>query len=78
MDMAMTEFKFDGYNLRAATAAKLGERVRGRPYNERTLINWELDGKGPPVTRVGRDVTYFWPSVEKWLRAQEQSSFKAA
>jgi hypothetical protein len=48
--------------------------VRGRPYTERTLINWELDGKGPPVTRVGRDVTYFWPSVEKWLRSQEQAA----
>ena len=62
------------YLSRPATAAKLGELVRGRPYNERTLINWELDGKGPPVTRVGRDVTYYWPSVEKWLRGQEKSA----
>jgi hypothetical protein len=66
------------YLTRKATADKLGKLVRGKPYNERTLISWELDGKGPPVTRVGRDVTYFWPSVEKWLRAQEQSSSKAA
>jgi hypothetical protein len=62
------------YLSRSATAAKLGTIVRGRPYNERTLINWELDGKGPPVTRVGRDVTYFWPSVEKWLRQQEKAA----
>ena len=66
------------YLSRPATAEKLGKLVRGRPYNARTLINWELDGKGPPVTRVGRDVTYFWPSVEKWLRSQEQTSSKAA
>jgi hypothetical protein len=65
----MSEFDFDGYNSRPATAAELGRKVRGRPYTERTLINWELDGRGPPTTRVGRDVTYFWPSVEKWLRA---------
>jgi hypothetical protein len=74
----MSEFKFDGYNPRAATAAKLGEKVRGKPYNERTLIIWELDGRGPPVTRVGRDVSYFWPSVEIWLRAQERAPNKAA
>jgi hypothetical protein len=68
----------DSYLSRPATAEKLGRIVRGRPYNERTLINWELDGKGPPVTRVGRDVTYFWPSVEKWLRDQEKTSRTAA
>ena len=70
----MPDFRFDGYNSRPATAAELGKHVRGRPYTERTLITWELEGKGPPVTRVGRDVTYFWPSVEKWLRAQERSA----
>jgi hypothetical protein len=66
------------YLSRPATAAKLGTIVRGKPYNERTLINWELDGKGPPVTRVGRDVTYFWPSVERWLRLQEKPAASAA
>jgi hypothetical protein len=62
------------YLSRKAAAEKLGKLVRGRPYNERTLINWELDGKGPPVTRVGRDVAYYWPNVEKWLRAQERAA----
>lgn len=66
------------YLSRPATAEKLGLLVRQRPYNERTLINWELDGKGPPVTRVGRDVTYYWPSVLAWLRAQEKTAGKAA
>ncbi|MET3299691.1 hypothetical protein [Bradyrhizobium diazoefficiens] len=69
----MTELQ-DAYLSRPATAAKLGTLVRGKPYNERTLINWELDGKGPPVTRVGRDVTYYWPSVLQWLRSQEKSA----
>jgi predicted DNA-binding transcriptional regulator AlpA len=42
--------------------------------SEKTLIRWELDGKGPPVTRIGRDVLYFKPSIEKWLRSQERSA----
>ncbi|PJG56632.1 hypothetical protein CVM73_03530 [Bradyrhizobium forestalis] len=66
------------YLTRKALAKKLGEQVRGKPYNERTLIDWERDGKGPPVTRVGRDVTYYWPSVERWLRSQERTPSQAA
>jgi len=66
--------EIQSYLTRKKTAEELGRLVRGKPYTERTLINWELDGKGPPVTRVGRDVTYYWPSVEKWLRAQEKVS----
>jgi hypothetical protein len=41
---------------------------------EGTLIRWEKDGKGPPVTRIGRDVKYYIPSVEKWLRSQERAT----
>jgi hypothetical protein len=59
---------------RKTTAEKLGHALRGKPYTEKTLIRWELDGKGPPVTRVGREVLYFWPSVEKWVRAQEREA----
>lgn len=62
------------YLSRPATAAKLGKLVRGKPYTERTLINWELDGKGPPVTRIGRDVAYYWPSVLSWVRSQEKAA----
>jgi hypothetical protein len=40
----------------------------------KTLIRWELDGRGPPVTRIGRDVLYYIPSVQKWLRSQEQNA----
>jgi hypothetical protein len=38
----------------------------------KTLVRWELDGRGPPVVRVGRDVFYRIPSVEAWLKAQER------
>lgn len=72
MDMAMLENESE-YLSRPAMAVWLGNIVRRKPYNERTLINWELDGKGPPVTRVGRDVTYYKPSARAWLRAQEKA-----
>ncbi|TYL83612.1 hypothetical protein [Bradyrhizobium cytisi] len=61
------------YLPRKKAGAYIGERVRGRPYSEITLIGWERDGRGPPVTRIGRDVVYFIPSIEKWMRDQEQS-----
>jgi hypothetical protein len=48
-------------------AAQLGKSVK-------TLVRWELDGKGPPVTRIGRDVLYSIPSFEKWLKAQERAA----
>jgi hypothetical protein len=62
------------YISRKQLAKELGERLRGRPYAEITLITWEKDGKGPPVTRIGRDVVYSVPSVEKWLLAQERAA----
>jgi hypothetical protein len=71
--MAATEIAAD-YSPRKQLAKELGERLRGRPYSEFTLIAWEKDGKGPPVTRIGRDVVYFRPSVEKWLKAQERAA----
>jgi hypothetical protein len=43
----------------------------------KTLVRWELDGRGPPVTRNGRDVLYYIPSVEKWLRSQERAGKSA-
>jgi predicted DNA-binding transcriptional regulator AlpA len=55
------------YIPRPKLAADLGKSVK-------TLVRWENDGKGPPVTRMGRDVLYYIPSVQKWLRAQEQSA----
>jgi hypothetical protein len=44
---------------------------------EATLIRWEKDGKGPPVTRIGRDVVYSIQSFKKWLKGQERAG-KAA
>jgi len=39
-----------------------------------TLIRWELDGKGPPVTRIGRDVYYEESNLEKWVRSQAEAA----
>jgi hypothetical protein len=60
-----------GYIPRKRLAKELGERLRGRPYSEWTLIAWERVGRGPPTVRVGRDVVYCIASVEKWLRDLE-------
>lgn len=60
------------YISRKDLAVQLGERMRGRPYSVNTLSLWERDGRGPPPTRIGRDVVYAIASVERWLRAQER------
>jgi hypothetical protein len=75
--MATQEIAAD-YIPRKTLAVELGKRMRGRPYSEFTLIAWERDGKGPPVTRIGRDVVYRATSVEKWLQAQEKRTSAAA
>jgi hypothetical protein len=62
------------YITRKDLAKKLGEQLRGKPFNEFTLITWEKTGKGPPATRVGRQVVYSVASVEKWLLRQEARS----
>jgi hypothetical protein len=62
------------YLKRAPFAEWLGNRVRGKPYSEFTLIAWEKDGRGPPVTRVGRDVIYSIPSAERWLASLEDAA----
>jgi hypothetical protein len=74
--MATFEIATD-YIPRKTLATELGNRLRGRPYSEFTLIAWEKDGKGPPVTRIGRDVVYRAASVEKWLQAQEKRATAA-
>jgi len=55
------------YIPREKLAADIGKSVK-------TLVRWELDGSGPPVTRLGRNVLYYIPSVQKWLRQQEEQS----
>jgi hypothetical protein len=71
--MALTEIAA-GYIPRKQLAKELGERLRGRPYSEFTLIAWEKDGKGPPPTRVGRDVLYSLSSIERWLASLEDAA----
>lgn len=60
----------DQFIRRKPLATELGMKLRGKPYSELTLIEWEKAGKGPPVTRVGRTVLYHKPDVEKWLLKQ--------
>jgi predicted DNA-binding transcriptional regulator AlpA len=55
------------YISRDQLAEKIGKSVK-------TLVRWENDGKGPPVTRMGRDVLYSIPSFERWLKAQERAA----
>jgi hypothetical protein len=55
------------YISRDDLADKLGKSAK-------TLVRWELDGRGPPVTRIGRDVLYSIPSFEKWLKTQERAA----
>jgi hypothetical protein len=59
------------YISRDQLAAKLGKAVK-------TLVRWENDGKGPPVTRIGRDVLYSIPSFERWLKKQEREGSTTA
>jgi hypothetical protein len=63
-----------GYITRKQLAKELGERLRGKPFHEITLIGWERNHKGPPATRVGRDVVYSLASVERWLRSLEKAA----
>jgi hypothetical protein len=55
------------YLSREQLAEKIGKSVK-------TLVRWELDGKGPPVTRMGRDVLYSISSFDRWLKAQERAA----
>jgi len=59
------------YISREQLAAQLGKSVK-------TLVRWELDGRGPPVTRIGRDVCYAIPSVQNWLKQQERTATSAS
>ena len=55
------------YVSRDELAAKLG-------VVPKTLVRWQNDGKGPPVTYLGRAPFYSIPSFEKWLKAQERAA----
>jgi predicted site-specific integrase-resolvase len=38
----------------------------------KTLDRWRVEGKGPPITKIGRRTFYSKTSVASWLRAREQ------
>ena len=58
---------------RKQLAIDLGNRLRGSPYSEWTLIYWQRNKMGPPITKIGREVLYRASSVEKWLLSQEKA-----
>ena len=39
-----------------------------------TIGRWRIDGKGPPMTKIGRRVYYHRSSTLTWMRAQEQGT----
>ena len=41
---------------------------------ELTLIRWEQDRKGPPVTRIGRQVLYSINGTDRWLASLEDAA----
>lgn len=55
------------YLSRDDLAARLG-------IAPKTLVRWQNDGRGPPVTYLGRAPFYSIPSFEKWLKAQERAA----
>lgn len=55
----------DGYVSRKDLAVELG-------VAEHTLVSWERDHKGPPVTRLGRKVLYRRQAVAEWLLKLER------
>lgn len=61
---------FDDYLNRREFAAEIGVRIE-------TLIRWEKDGQGPPVTRFGRTPYYYKPSIVEWQRSQEKKVQRA-
>lgn len=62
----------DQYVTRADLARDLGMALRGKPFSELTLVDWAADKKGPPPTKFGKQVVYYIPDVEKWLRDQKK------
>jgi hypothetical protein len=41
---------------------------------ELTLVRWEQNGTGPPVTRIGRQVMYSIEGTQKWLASLEETA----
>jgi hypothetical protein len=63
--MKTDEKLLERYRTRAQLAQELG-------LAELTLRQWEIVRKGPPVSRIGRQVLYSRAGTECWLRAQEE------
>lgn len=54
--------------LKTITAAQLVERWKGR-IALGTLANWRSQGKGPPFTKLGRQVLYPVTRLAAWEKS---------
>lgn len=57
----------DEYLTPEETAAEIG-------VTRRTLINWQRNRTGPPISRIGHRTMYFKPSIVAWLRSREEAN----
>ena len=57
------------------TPAELAEEL---DVCEGTLWRWRVEGKGPPLTKVGNKPYYSRHGVIAWLQSREQQSRKRA
>ena len=49
------------------------EFARQLNVDERTVIRWETERRGPRRTKIGRSVYYSLEAVHEWLREHEES-----
>ena len=61
----MTIAVLNGYITRDELADQLGKSVR-------TMIRWEREQIGPPVTRFGNSTRYNLDDVRAWLVSQRE------
>lgn len=55
-------------------AKMLGERLRGKPFHERTLWAWRRRKIGPPARLIGGSYFYHLPAVEAWLKGKDRKA----
>jgi hypothetical protein len=48
-------------------AERLGLHLRGRPYSERCIVEWQRTGRGPPAIKIGRFTFFSWSTAMRWL-----------
>lgn len=72
--MALIEAEGDYINEKQL-AKQLGEKLRGKPFNERTLMEWRKKKIGPPAKQLGESTwVYYIPYVEAWLQKNDKDA----